>query len=89
MAWQIDWSKAADRDLGNFGSEEKRRIVNFMETRVAGLENPRDLGEALKAGKLGHLWRYRVGDYRVLASIEDELVKILVVAVDHRREVYR
>lgn len=89
MAWTIEWSKAADKDLEGVGSVEKRRIINFMEERVGLSENPRVLGQALTGGKLGHLFRYRVGDYRIVAAIEDDKVKILVVGVGHRREVYR
>ena len=89
MAWKVEWSKGAERDLENLSSEVEKRVIDFIENRIASLENPRDIGEALKGGKLGHLWKYRGGDYRVMASIEDDIVKILVVAVGHRREVYR
>ena len=89
MAWRVEWSKGAERDLESLSSDIEKRIIDFVENRVASLENPRDIGEALKGGKLGHLWKYRVGDYRVMASIEDDVVKILVVAIGHRREVYR
>ena len=78
MAWKIEWSKGAERDLQSIGSEAERRIINFMENRIAIHENPREFGEALRGGKLGHLWKYRVGDYRILASIEDEKIKILI-----------
>ena len=89
MVWRVEWSKGAERDLESLSSEVEKRIIDFIENRVACLENPRDIGEALKGGKLGHLWKYRVGDYRVMVSIEDDIVKILVVAVGHRREIYR
>lgn len=89
MAWKVEWSKGAERDLENLSSEVEKRVIDFIENRIVSLENPRDIGEALRGGKLGHLWKYRVGDYRVMASIEDDIVKILVVAVGHRREVYR
>ena len=89
MAWKVEWSKGAERDLESLSSEVEKRVIDFIENRIASLENPRDIGEALRGGKLGHLWKYRVGDYRVMASIEDDIVKILVVAVGHRREVYR
>jgi mRNA interferase RelE/StbE len=53
------------------------------------LENPRSIGEALKGTRLGDLWKYRVGDYRIFARIDDHSVTIVVVKVGHRREVYR
>jgi mRNA interferase RelE/StbE len=56
---------------------------------VASLENPRSIGDALKGTEFGDLWKYRVGDYRIIASIEDKLVRILVVRIGNRREVYR
>ena len=89
MAWKVEWSKGAERDLENLSSEVEKRVIDFIENRIVSLENPRDIGEALRGGKLGDLWKYRGGDYRVMASIEDDIVKILVVAVGHRREVYR
>jgi len=60
----------------------------MMDERVAVLENPRQLGKALK-GPLGEFWCYRVGDYRILCDIQDRLVTILVVEIGNRREVYR
>lgn len=66
-----------------------RRIFRFLRERIALLENPRSIGEALKGTELGDLWKYRVGDYRIIASIEDQQVQILIVRVGNRREVYR
>jgi mRNA interferase RelE/StbE len=66
-----------------------RRIFRFLRERIAPLENPRSIGEALKGSELGDLWKYRVGGYRVIASIEDQQVQILIVRVGNRREVYR
>ena len=53
------------------------------------LDNPRSIGEALKGSHLGELWKYRVGDYRVIANIEDGALRILIVRIGNRREVYR
>ena len=66
-----------------------RRILAFLRERVAGLDDPRSVGEALKGSKLGEFWKYRVGDYRVIANIEDGALRILVLRVGNRREVYR
>jgi mRNA interferase RelE/StbE len=66
-----------------------RRINRFIFQRIALLEDPRSIGEALKGTEFGELWKYRVGDYRIIASIEDKLVRILIVRVGNRREVYR
>ncbi len=59
-----------------------------MDERLANLDDPRTLGHALTGSRLGELWRYRVGDYRVVARIEDKLLTVLVVQIGHRREVY-
>ena len=66
-----------------------RRILSFLFERVAKLDDPRSIGEALKGSKLGAFWKYRVGDYRIVASIEDGALRVLVVRVGNRREVYR
>ncbi|HVA56184.1 MAG TPA: type II toxin-antitoxin system RelE/ParE family toxin [Gammaproteobacteria bacterium] len=65
------------------------RILNLLEQRIAVLENPRTLGDPLRGPELGRYWKYRVGDYRLIASIQDESITILVVTIGHRREVYR
>ena len=65
-----------------------RRIVDFMDERIAVQENPRSTGKAL-TGPLGGLWRYRVGECRIICSIEDSALRVLVVQVGNRREIYR
>ena len=67
----------------------RRRILTFFHDRVATLDNPCSIGEALKGSTLGEFWKYRVGDYRVIVSIEDRALCILVVKIGNRREVYR
>jgi len=61
----------------------------FLRERVALLDDPRSIGEALRGSRLGDFWKYRVGDYRVISSIEDGALRILVVKIGNRREVYR
>ncbi len=89
MAWKIDLGPNAQRQLEELDSQIARRIGRFLRERVASLENPRSIGEALKGTEFGDLWKYRVGDYRILASIEDKLVRILVVRIGNRRNVYK
>ena len=88
MAWKIEFVPAAAKELKKLGKVEAARIIATLESRVAALDDPRTLGSAL-LGELGGLWRWRIGDYRVVARIEDERITILVVRVAHRREVYR
>ena len=88
MAWRIEFLPAAEKELAKLGRAEAKRIIQTLKTRIAPLDDPRRLGSAL-SGQLGGLWRWRIGDYRVVARIEDERITILVVRVAHRREVYR
>jgi mRNA interferase RelE/StbE len=89
MAWKVELDHAAERELDKLDPQMARRILTFLHGRVAVLDDPRGIGEALKGSKLGDFWKYRVGDYRIIASIEDSALRILVVKVGNRREVYR
>jgi mRNA interferase RelE/StbE len=89
MAWKVEFDRAAERELSKIDPPQARRILIFLHERVAVLEDPRSMGEALKGSRLGIYWKYRVGDYRVIASIEDGALRILVVRIGNRREVYR
>lgn len=89
MAWKVELDSAAERDLDKLGPQMARRILAFLHGRIAPLDDPRSIGEALKGSKLGDFWKYRVGDFRVIASIEDGALRVLVVRVGNRREVYR
>lgn len=76
----------AVKHLDKMDRQVARAITRFMEDRVHGTTNPRAIGKPLRADKL---WRYRVGDYRILCHIDDEILTVLVVELGHRREVYR
>jgi mRNA interferase RelE/StbE len=89
MAWSIELGPRATRQMGQLDPQVARRISRFLFERIAPLENPRSIGETLKGTELGDFWKYRVGDYRIIASIEDKLVRILIVRIGNRREVYR
>ena len=89
MAWKIELDPAADRELDKIDKQTARRILAFLHDRVAALDNPRNIGEALKGSKLGDFWKYRVGDWRIIASIEDGALRILIVRIGNRREVYK
>ena len=88
MAWTIEYTDTARGQLRKLDRQTARRIVDFMDERVAGLENPRSTGKALN-GPLGGLWRYRLGDCRVICDIQDGALRVLVVQLGNRREVYR
>ena len=89
MVWTIELDPTVDRELDKLDPQVARRILSFLHGRVAVLDNPRSLGDAPKGSELGEFWKYRVGDYRIIASIEDSAVRILMVKIGNRREVYR
>ena len=89
MAWQIELAKDAERELRRIDQQAARRILRFLHDRVAELDDPRSIGEALKGSKLGEFWKYRVGAYRVISHIKDDALLILIVKIGHRSEVYR
>lgn len=89
MAWLIKFDDAALKELAKLDRQTAQRIAAFLRERVAVLDDPRSIGEALKGAKLGDLWKYRVGDYRIISNIEDGVLRIVVVKIGNRREVYR
>lgn len=89
MVWQIKFDDASKKDLAKLDKQIAKRITEFLRERVAILDDPRSIGEALKGSKLGEFWKYRVGDYRIISTIEDGALRILVVKIGNRREVYR
>jgi mRNA interferase RelE/StbE len=88
VAWTIRWERRAIKDMAAFSAVDRERIARFLRDRVAQRENPRELGEAL-AGPFAGKWKYRIGDFRVVAVIEDATVTILIARVGNRRAVYR
>jgi len=86
MAWAIEFERSVERELDKLGPDAAKR---FLHERIASLDDPRAIGEALKGSKPGESWKYRVGDYRVIASIDDGTLRIIVVRVGNRQRVYR
>ena len=89
MVWKIELDPAAERELDKLDPPVAKRILKFLYRRVAALDDPRSIGDALKGSRLGDLWKYRVGNYRIIANIEDVALKILVVRIGNRSDVYR
>ena len=88
MDWTIEYTQTARKQLQKLDKSVARRILDFLDDRVAKQSDPRRLGKAL-SGPLGNLWRYRIGDYRLICDIDDKAVCVLVLRVGHRREIYR
>ncbi len=89
MAHNVELSESADRELSKLDVRQARRILKFLHERVAKLDDPRSIGEALHGSQLGEFWKYRVGDYRLICRIEDHRLVVLVLRVGHRKEIYR
>ncbi len=89
MAWRIEFDPRTERELKAIDLTDRRRIMRFLAERVAPLKDPRSIGEPLRGPKLGRFWKYRVGSYRIICDIQRTAIRILVVRIGHRREVYR
>lgn len=89
MAWKIEFSEGAKKSIGKLDRQVASRIVRFLSERVAALDDPRSIGEALTGSTLGEFWKYRVGDWRLVCSIQDDKVVVYVLKIGNRREVYK
>ena len=87
-AWTIEFTPRAAKQLKKLDRVAAGRIVDTLTRDLARHDHPRDFGEALVGSWTG-LWRYRVGDYRAICRIEEDVVTVYVIEVGHRREVYR
>jgi mRNA interferase RelE/StbE len=85
--WTVKLTTRAAKTLNSFDKSAKQRLENFID-RLTQMENPRSSGKALQ-GPLSGLWRYRVGEYRLIAQIKDNDLIILILEIDHRKDVYR
>ncbi|MDE2716364.1 MAG: type II toxin-antitoxin system RelE/ParE family toxin [Chloroflexota bacterium] len=88
MAWTIEYSRAASRQLRKLDRHTVQRVLDYMNERVAVLDDPRSRGKAMSGHYSGY-WRYRVGDHRVICDIQNNALCILVLRVGRRDKVYR
>ena len=88
MTWTIEYAESVRKSVEKLDPQTRRCIRSYLENRIALLDDPRSQGKAL-TGPLGGLWRYRVGDYRIVCEIQDKRLVVFVVIIDHRSEVYR
>ncbi|MGB1187598.1 MAG: type II toxin-antitoxin system RelE family toxin [Cycloclasticus pugetii] len=87
MAWKVEVTELALKQLKKMGQSEGRMITQYLRKRIEPLDDPRQLGKSLK-GELSNLWRYRVGDYRLICEINENELIVLVVRVGHRKGIY-
>jgi len=87
MSYKVAFSNNAKKDIKKLDKGTAAMILAWIRKNLENCDNPRQRGKGLTANRSGQ-WRYRIGDYRLIADISDETVTILVLAVAHRREVY-
>jgi len=88
MIWTVSYLKSATKKARKIDPKARQRIRKFLEERLASLEDPRSIGKRL-VGKEIEIWRYRVGDYRILCQIQNNEITILVIDMDHRSRIYQ
>jgi mRNA interferase RelE/StbE len=88
MAWRIELSNLAQKNQEQPDPQAARRILTFLNDRATNLEDPRIIGEALRGSMLGELWKYRMGDCRIISSIEDKTV-CMIVRFGNGKDAYR
>jgi mRNA interferase RelE/StbE len=86
--WKIEITRGAEKQIKKLDRTAQTVILRFLRERLQPAENPRQWGKPLH-GEKGGLWRYRVGDYRLICDIQDEKITVLVLRVGHRKDVYR
>ncbi|HAH52324.1 MAG TPA: type II toxin-antitoxin system mRNA interferase toxin, RelE/StbE family [Balneola sp.] len=87
MIWKVEFDDRARKELRKLDKQTQDRILKWLRTNLATEEDPRRTGKSLK-GRMKGLWRYRVGDYRIVSQIQDEQILILIIRIGHRRDVY-
>ena len=87
MTWQAKFSETATRQLKKLGKQTQRDILKYLKKRIETDDDPQRYGDPLRRSLSG-LWKYRVGDYRLICEVQQEEIVVLVLAVGHRRKVY-
>ena len=89
MAWRVELADSAAKQLRKLDQQVAARILKFLRDRLIPLDDPRSIGEALRGKELGNFWKYRVGDWRIIADLDDGMMLITVIRLGNRREIYR
>ena len=89
MAWKVELADSAAKQLRKLDPQVARRLLTSLRDRIAPLDDPRSIGEALRGKQFGDFWKYRVGDWRIIADLDDGVMLITVVRIGNRREIYR
>jgi mRNA interferase RelE/StbE len=87
LHWKINWDERAAAELKKLDRQAQKDIIKYLNTRIASSETPQSFGKAL-SGNFTGLWRYRIGDYRLICLINKDVFTVLVLRVGHRKNVY-
>lgn len=87
MTWKIEWDDRARKELRKLDPSVQKEILNYLRIRIAKSTNPRAFGQSLSGNKAG-LWRYRIGNYRLICKLEANTLVVFVISVGHRKEIY-
>jgi mRNA interferase RelE/StbE len=88
LAWRVEITRTAQRQIGKLDRQVQTTLIRYLREQVEQSDDPRQQGKALRGEKKG-LWRYRVGDYRIICHLRDESKTVVVLTLGHRKEVYR
>ena len=88
MIWKVEFEREAEKDLKHIDKQQVKHILKYLFERIASPDDPRRFGEPLRYNLAG-LWKYRIGSYRIIASIQDSIFTVLVVRIGHRKEIYQ
>jgi mRNA interferase RelE/StbE len=88
LAWRVEISRTAEKQIKKLDRQIQADLVGYLRERIQEASNPRQYGKALRGEKRG-MWRYRVGDYRIICNIRDPEKTVVVLALGHRKHVYR
>jgi mRNA interferase RelE/StbE len=89
LVWRIEIAETAEKQLAKLDKPVAQRLRSFLVERLAPLDDPRSIGQALRGSELGEFWKYRIGDWRLVCQIKDAKILITVIRLGNRREVYR
>jgi mRNA interferase RelE/StbE len=88
LAWRVEISRTAERQITKLDRRIQAELLRYLGERIREAPDPRQFGKALRGEKKG-LWRYRVGDYRIICDIRDAEKTVVVLALGHRKHIYR
>ena len=88
MIWKVEWDDRARRELRKLDKPVQENVLKYLRERITKAQNPKQFGKSLSYEKYG-LWRYRVQNYRIICRINEEEYTVSVLAIGHRKDIYK